>query len=109
MNPEDASLSSARPTTEPPSGAPPQRTTGGNMKWTPPSPEHLQRMLPAYEVISKLGQGGMGAVYKAQQKSLKRPVAIKIVPPEAAPQGVKRTATKVDQRAGQGEKGTRSV
>lgn len=72
------------PSSLPPSGAPPQRTSGGGMKWTPPSPEHLQRMLPAYDVFSMLGHGGMGAVYKARQKSLDRMVAIKILPPEAA-------------------------
>ena len=72
------------PSSIPPSGAPPERTTGGGMKWTPPSPEHLQRMLPQYEVMSMIGHGGMGAVYKARQKSLDRLVAMKILPPEAA-------------------------
>ena len=69
----------------PPSGAPPVRTSGGGVKWTPPSPEHMARMLPQYDTWEALGQGGMGAVYKARQISLDRTVAVKVLPPEAAP------------------------
>src|SRR5687768_3511918 len=33
-----------------------------------------------FEIIGKLGQGGMGAVYRARQRSLDRQVALKILP-----------------------------
>jgi hypothetical protein len=47
-----------------------------------PSLEVLAALLPAYDFEAFIAQGGMGAVYKARQRSLDRDVAIKILPPE---------------------------
>ena len=43
--------------------------------------------LGPYEVVTPIGQGGMGEVYRATDTNLKRPVAIKVLPDDVAPTG----------------------
>lgn len=59
-------------------------SSAGGRGWEPPSVEVLQALLPQYEITAFLARGGMGAVYQGLQRALKRPVAIKILPPEMA-------------------------
>ncbi|YCM42192.1 protein kinase [Verrucomicrobiaceae bacterium 227] len=52
------------------------------VEFDPPKPEELSQLLNGYDVTDLIATGGMGAVYRANQISLDRPVAIKLLPSE---------------------------
>jgi hypothetical protein len=66
------------------SESPEADTSDAPVPFVPPTPEALEQLLPQYGISQLIAHGGMGAVYSGVQLDLDRPVAIKILPPDAA-------------------------
>ena len=65
------------------SAIPEAETTAQTAPFVPPAPEVLEQLLPRYAIHLLIAHGGMGAVYGGVQRDLDRPVAIKVLPPDA--------------------------
>jgi len=59
----------------------------------------IGRKISHYEIVAKLGEGGMGVVYKAHDIRLRRDVAIKLLPPELSSDPDRLARFQVEARA----------
>src|SRR5688500_12231330 len=54
-------------------------TLDADSEYVPATPGDLPREIGGFRIVGKLGEGGMGIVYEAEQTSPRRRVALKVV------------------------------
>ncbi|MFQ5864671.1 MAG: hypothetical protein ACE5IW_05515 [bacterium] len=59
----------------------------------------IGKTISHYRILEKLGEGGVGVVYKAEDAKLKREVAIKFLPRQIAASEEERERFKIEARA----------
>ena len=58
-----------------------------------------EKRLSHFRILSRIGQDGMGLVYKAEDERLRRPVALKVLPPDFVGDADRRRRVRREARA----------
>jgi serine/threonine-protein kinase len=87
MNGATSSVGQETIATDPPEHDAPQPAPKASQATEKPGAEKAASMIGDYKLLKKLGQGGMGAVYKAQWVSKNQVVALKVLAKELAGKG----------------------
>ena len=64
-----------------------------------PAPAKIGDQLKQYRILEKLGEGGMGVVWLAEDTRLGRKVALKFLPQDAAGDAIRRQRFEQEARA----------
>ncbi|WP_411827146.1 serine/threonine protein kinase [Luteolibacter sp. AS25] len=70
-----------------------------HVTFSAPILEEVEALFPSYDILRLIACGGMGAVYHATQRSLDRPVAIKLLPREFSTDEAFRTGFEAEAKA----------
>ena len=75
-------------------------SAAAELSTVPDAPSPIPERIGAYRILSILGRGGMGTVYKARHETLCKEFALKVLHPGISPDAGSQTPIQAEGRAG---------